>query len=221
MAVRRFDELNAIGAEIDNLNVRKRIRDYFEEMEISRAEKNNRIGLAILLFGIFYSVFEKISTIAFEDEITDALITQFELEVKNDYINAMAECGYDDLINDDKLNAEADKSIRQILRTTADNYTVEYFKSADRAIITAQDETNCVGNYSEQMKAIKAGKKFKKWLTQKDDKVRHTHKLVDETVIGIYDVFDVGNSQMGFPMDLTYGPDPAEVVNCRCVCKYL
>lgn len=55
----------------------------------------------------------------------------------------------------------------------------------------------------------------------KDERVRPHHSEVDEEVVGIYDLFTVGNSQMSYPLDTKHGADPEEIVNCRCVVEYL
>ena len=54
----------------------------------------------------------------------------------------------------------------------------------------------------------------------RDRHVRHTHQLVEGKTIGINDVFLVGDSEMFYPKDTTFGASAREIVNCRCSIKY-
>lgn len=54
----------------------------------------------------------------------------------------------------------------------------------------------------------------KKWISRKDDRVRHTHVLADGQSVSIYGVFTVGGFPLKYPGD-PMGP-PQEVINCRC-----
>ena len=42
----------------------------------------------------------------------------------------------------------------------------------------------------------------------------------DDTKIGIFERFNVGNMQMMFPRDVSLGAGPEEIVNCRCSLRY-
>lgn len=54
----------------------------------------------------------------------------------------------------------------------------------------------------------------KRWRTEHDDRVRASHRAVDNVTIPLYQLFDVGGWPMLYPGD-PMGPAD-EVVNCRC-----
>jgi hypothetical protein len=58
------------------------------------------------------------------------------------------------------------------------------------------------------------GYKYKIWVSQRDDKVRHSHFVADSQKVGIDEMFIVGSQQMMYPGDPTASPE--EVINCRC-----
>jgi len=55
---------------------------------------------------------------------------------------------------------------------------------------------------------------LKTWIARDDDRTRITHRLVDNTTIGVTDTFTVGGFPLRFPHD-PFGP-PQEIMNCRC-----
>lgn len=98
----------------------------------------------------------------------------------------------------------------------------DWYFSSDRALFNAENSANDVFNYDEYQKAIAAGKKYKKWVTEHDAKVRDNHRLVAGKVIPIKDFFTVGETKMRFPKDMEYAIDaPQETIHCRCTVKYL
>ena len=87
----------------------------------------------------------------------------------------------------------------------------------------AQNESNSIFNRVEYDDAVSSGKYTEKiWYTEADSKVRDTHRDVDLVKIPIDEYFEVGDSKMLFPMDIS-GIDinAKEVVNCRCSIVYL
>jgi hypothetical protein len=60
-----------------------------------------------------------------------------------------------------------------------------------------------------------SGATFKRWVTRRDDRVRHTHHLADGQAVPVQGRFLVGEGFLAFPGDPT-GPI-GEVINCRCV----
>lgn len=64
-----------------------------------------------------------------------------------------------------------------------------------------------------------AGPKLKKtWNSENDDRVRHSHKKMDQKTVKMTDNFEVGQTLMRFPHDPLAPPE--EVVNCRCWLTY-
>lgn len=101
------------------------------------------------------------------------------------------------------------------------NQADSWYISIDRAKFNAENEANTVLNRDDFLKAKEAGYTRKRWLTEHDNRVRPTHQEVEGVTVPIDGVFIVGDSVFGYPRDLTYSPNPSEVINCRCACSYL
>jgi hypothetical protein len=72
------------------------------------------------------------------------------------------------------------------------------------------------------MQAIADGKTHKRWITEKDNRVRLSHKLLDGKTIEIRKLFYPGGVPMRFPKDYEYAEAfPRELIGCRCNIKYL
>lgn len=97
----------------------------------------------------------------------------------------------------------------------------DYWLSYRRAEDIAKSEANTFLNYTDYVEAKERGATHKRWLTMLDDKVRQTHSEVEGATVGIDESFQVGNSLMRFPHDLSESPDPKEVIGCRCAVEYL
>ena len=97
----------------------------------------------------------------------------------------------------------------------------EWWTSSDRAMLTSENESNSVCNYKDFAKAVENGYTKKKWITEKDNRVRKTHRPLDDKIIDIKKPFQVGNSLMLFPKDKTYFASDREIFNCRCSIKYI
>lgn len=138
------------------------------------------------------------------------------LQVKNRYFDILSVS----MEMDEYLKKYVDDFSEQIVETTQNHADDEWYLSSDRAMFVAENEANTTFNYLEYKKAVKTGKTKKKWITMRDRHVRHTHKLVDSKTIGINDVFLVGDSEMFYPKDTTFGASAQEIVNCRCSIKY-
>lgn len=95
-----------------------------------------------------------------------------------------------------------------------------YYLSIARAKKIAANEASAVINYKEYTKAVKRGMNKKTWVSENDKKVRKTHKKVNKKTIDIFEPFEVGNSKLMFPKDISLGADVNETENCRCIAKY-
>lgn len=106
--------------------------------------------------------------------------------------------------------------------TTKNHIEEDWYTSSDRALYNAENSANDVLNYDEYQQAIEDGKTHKKWITEKDNKVRKTHKALEGKIIPIKEFFRVGLARMRFPKDYEYADMfPEELVNCRCQIEYL
>ena len=94
-----------------------------------------------------------------------------------------------------------------------------------RTIILSAAFLHCISifpadNYTSYVDAKDLGRTQKTWLTMLDKKVRDTHEELEGQTIGIDDYFQVGNSQMLFPLDWSMSPNPRETINGRCAVEY-
>jgi len=208
-----FDELNNLKSTGSGNKKNRSIpyKDFFGIMQITDTQKRERIALA--------------------EDIEDAMLVLFVLLPEYiDRVEELQESVYKDLFNavservviDDQIDKHLKKMVEEVVQTTIKNLEKsEYWLSQDRATLIAENEANTVFNHSDYIDAVASGCTQKRWLTELDDRVRPTHLELEQETIDIDDVFVVGDSVMQYPHDLTYEPDPSEIINCRCVCEYL
>lgn len=201
---REIDELNELGSQIIDYE------KYFGEMELTDEEKEKRIELAKqfeILFLFFLLAYSKQQKIDYESMIYEKYILIAMEFLKQDKVPAYV---------DDYARRLAD----DVVRTTKEHDGEEFYTSTERGMLISANESNALGNYNQQAQAIKDGMIYKTWITEKDNKVRHTHKEVDNVKIGIFESFQVGDSLMMFPKDTSLGASMKETAGCRCVAKY-
>lgn len=208
----KIDELNTLQtAQTKSIPY----ETYFGEMLLSEEEKEKRIELAkkievVVLF--YFLLLSESDVLENESGYYEDLIYQKLVLIVNEYMGAKNTTSY--------IEEYARTLSKNIVEKTEENQDDAYYTSNDRAVFIAENEANSVGNYKQQSDAVKNGKKHKTWITQRDRKVRHTHKSVDGNTIGIFDEFIVGKSRMMFPKDSSLGASADEIVNCRCVVHY-
>ena len=212
--VLKFDEINK--------PTRKAIpyREFFGKMRISVAQMNLRIEIAEAIEDAMLYVF---AYWLFRDDLglSDADMKKLTKEKLSEVYERYA-------TSDAYLEKHLDEISNEIIDATARNASGDdeedtpssYWTSIDRAQIIAENEANSFENYTEYRDAKARGYTKKRWLTEKDDRVRLTHELVDEKTVDIDGLFLVGDSLMRFPHDTEYDADPNEIINCRCACVY-
>ena len=205
---RLFDELNILSK-----NRAIPYEQYFGEMVLSKEQEKERIDTAKEFEDMMLFIFSLIAVI---NEYQYTNISFVIGQLKNRYQEIVAL----HTAIDEYLENYIEDFSEQTIQTTQDNGSDEWYLSDDRAMFIAENEANTVLNHSDFMKAVKSGKKQKKWITMRDKKVRTTHKELDSKTIKITDVFLVGNSEMFYPKDTTFGASAEEIVNCRCSIKY-
>lgn len=206
MRVYSFDELNA--SQIRSVPYEK----YFGEMDISESQKKERIKASEQIESMMLFLF---SLLAIMDDFSYQNIEFAVSQVRDMYAGILGAS-----IVDDYLNDYVQQFSEQVVQTTMDHKEDEWYFSEDRAMFVAENEANTTQNYSDYKKAVKAGKKKKKWITMRDKHVRHTHARVDGKTLDINDIFLVGDSEMFYPKDTTFEASANEIVNCRCSVKY-
>jgi SPP1 gp7 family putative phage head morphogenesis protein len=86
--------------------------------------------------------------------------------------------------------------------------------TAKRARLIARTETVNAANAGSLANLKAAGATKKIWIAARDNRTRDHHREVNQTVIGIDELFKVGDSEMQHPGDKS--GSAAEVCNCRC-----
>lgn len=232
MPLQVFDRLNDINSpKLRSMDIRK----YFSEMPLSNAQKKERIALAeeledVMLFFFSlvllideFSYMQAISTVDAKQQLKDRVYSVVE---KHTQITDEMREYLDEFVNE--VNDTTTEHLTVLLALTRNRESVdsekrkseEFYLSDDRARLLGEEEANTIFNGVDFQKAKKLGYKYKTWITMRDNRVRHTHALVDDRTIPIDDLFLVGNSYMRFCRDSSYGASMREIANCRCVTKY-
>ena len=88
------------------------------------------------------------------------------------------------------------------------------FAEKFRAARIARTESGIAGNSGFYDGMLQAEVEEKRWISSRDDKVRHSHEVADGQEVPIKEPFDVGGSLLMYPGD-PEGP-AEEIINCRC-----
>lgn len=204
--MRLFDEINDLSQdEILDINT------YFDEMELSDEEKEERKEFAKSMVDVMLFIFALFS-----------VMRQYDYINKN-YIISQLQSRYSDVVLkymdigkvvDDYIHRFSE----EIVDTTLKYLDEEYYLSDDRAFIISVNESNSILGYHQLQEAKERGYVYKTWITEKDNRVRKTHKEINNMKIPIDYYFPVGNSLMMYPHDID--AEPEETVNCRCTLKF-
>lgn len=206
---REFDELSALTPYSRSLP----FSEYFGEMDLSEEEKQKRIEAAEDLDDFLMYLFALITLMAASGSVDKNYIA---LQIKERYTAVVGRY----MVVDEYLDSYILDFTDTFIQTTFDSIDDEWYLSADRARFIAENESNNVFSHDEYIKAVRDGKTQKRWITMRDTRVRHSHKLLDNKTLDISEQFVVGNSLMNFPRDESYTPNPSQVIACRCSIKY-
>lgn len=214
-----FDELNVLDdkqgkARSIPFNV------YFGEMELSEEEKQKRIKMAYDFNDMLLWVFALIGAQVMFNSI-DYLVIREQLETR--YFDIIFS---NQMVSDAYLKQYVADFVDDFIDTTFDDKNLEdsYYLSQDRAQFIAENESQTMNEYDEYIKAVKAGYRFKTWVTKNDKRVRKSHVKLEGKQVGIKELFNVGNVKMRFPKDYKYAGHSnealREIINCRCHATY-
>lgn len=205
-----FDELNII--QYTNEEVEAFLDEYFEPMFLPHSELEKRKDAArefreVLLFILLAAVMEDNLGALDWDNLRVQMLNQFGQVVRNysrddEFTQYFIEKSTDDFIEVSRKHLGEDK-----------------WFSDERALPDAANYANMTVGYEDLQQAIESGKKKKMWVSQRDGRVRHTHRVADGQTVPINGYFKVGNSLLAYPTDPE--GEPEEVVNCRCRISYL
>lgn len=205
----KFDELNALpkGDPVD-------IDTYFNAMELSDEEKRKRREFSVEFSDMLLFIFALFAVMG-EYNYLDKLFIISQLKLKYTEIAR----GYAEV--DKPLEEYIKAFAEEIIGTTIKHGADEYWTSADRAAAVSVNEALTTLGYSDLQDKIKQGYTRKRWVTERDNKVRRTHKEVDGVILPIEEPFVVGDSLMMYAHDaVTFGASAKELVNCRCTTIY-
>lgn len=206
--MREIDEIN----DLSESNILS-IKDYFDEMELTEEEKEQRKKFAYEMEDILLFIFALFSVMKQYDNLNKHYIIS---QLQTRYLDTVSK-----YINVDRYIEDYIKEFAiDTVNTTVKNEDKLYFTSDDRAVLIAENESHFTLNRKEYLDAVKSGKKKKQWVDVRDKKERKTHREVGGTVILIDQPFIVGNSLMMFATDHSLNAEAKELINCRCTTRY-
>ena len=211
-----IDELNnLIPYENKITDIDKWLDEFYEVMPISNERKEKRKSVAkqireaiLFLFSLMYTMAENNS---WDYEIA---LNSFRIEFRNAIVNYVKIDLFMENYIQEFTQSYIDITIEHLSKNDA-----SFFVSDDRATLGCADESNSVIGYEEFENAKSNGKTRKKWRTQKDNRVRDTHREMEGKTIPIDDYFIVGGSALLYPRDPE--GDTKEIAGCRCALEYL
>lgn len=187
--------------------------EYFSAMDLTQEEIKKRTSLAENIEEIILFIFALLSVMRQHNYINKEYVKE---ELKQRYMDAVERyVGIDDYIQE-----YIDRFSEEIIDTTLRHIEDKWYLSNDRSILIAENESNSVYAHDDYAKAINAGKTRKRWITERDDRVRESHMEVNGVVIPIKEPFVVGGSLLLYPKDQTYSPSAEQTAGCRCTVKY-
>jgi hypothetical protein len=215
MAQMRMDQLNILRDEeqpVDRSSVLQ-INEYFDDMYLSKSEKEERKDLAKSLYIILSAILTIIKA-------NNVLGNEHDVEYYENYIVDNFSAVFDVLFGTNRYRSQIETFASEFVYTTMKHIDDPYFTSDDRAIVNAEAQSNGVYNRNQFEEAVRMGKTTKQWVTMHDQRVRKTHEAVDGNKVEINKPFIVGGSELMFPTDQSLGASYKEVCGCRCVCTY-
>ena len=209
------DELNNYEYVYSDKELESILKEYFDVMDISDEQKEKRVKVAKDFRDALLFLFTLI-TVAYEYDYFsfDYVAVQF----KNKFSEVILKYGK----YDEYLKQYVDKITYNLLETTYRNANFEkkdFWLSDERGIIVAENEANSFCNYENLQEAIEQGYTMKQWVTERDSRVRKTHKKIDGKTIPIDKYFEFPDCKGLFPHDASNLSDK-ELANCRCTLKF-
>lgn len=225
----KVDELNIIGnANLDDSAEKKTQRSmpyekYFGEMGLTKAQYLRRLKMAEELEDIFFWLFY---TIIILDDDSDKSIPSVERDIAEgfyvgkSYVSESAKKLISESVSKRvAMTAEISEIISRtvdfVVDSTVRHKNDKWYQSKDRAVWNAEETANTICNADEFDQAKDNGKGKKKWISMKDERVRESHRNVDDELKPIDERFSNG---LMYPREP--GAPEHEVANCRCTIKY-
>ena len=225
MSLLNLDQLNSLRPD-GGIDLEK----YFHSMtDLSPKQQKERIELAkkieaeVIWFLTLMSLRIEYDDIEGIEEIKRQFINEYT-DIIQDYINdPMFEDLYpeqlaDELASETRKLEALEKTAVELAEADSDSTR----KNNLRSSITAVNEAQTVLNRADFKTAKAKGYSRKTWVSEHDNRVRPTHQIVDGTTIPIDEFFEVGKARLLYPHDWLNGSaNPEELINCRCVIRYV
>ena len=210
-----IDELN-IPSEYENeIDIEEYLEEFYSTMQIDEEQKEKRKRVAREVRDAIIFLFLLMKTMSENDAWNyEFALSRFRTEFRSVIVNYVR--------IDYKMESYIQEFTQSYLDVTISHLSkndASFFMSDDRAIIGGANESNTIIGYSELQEATDDGKENKRWKTERDNKVRPTHKEMEGKTIPIDDYFIVGGSALLYPCDPE--GEPKETSGCRCVLEYL
>lgn len=205
--MREFDILN-MGQSVLSIS------EYFDEMDLTEIEKKKRKAFAENMEEVMLFIFALFSIMKQYNRINKEFIIS---QLQSRYSEIILQYMDIDRYLEDYIQNFSEETVDVTLR----HIDEPFYLSDDRSLLIATNEGNSVFNYQEFSEAVTEGKTRKRWITERDNKVRETHAEVNGVTIPIMEPFVVGDSLMLFAKDVSLGASMEEIANCRCTIKYL
>ena len=168
-------------------------------------DQGKAAGYAIEVKEDFDSIMERFALKYIAQEAVRRRITNVSETTRNLIIVAVKR-GYE---NGDTLD--------DIVKSVRANTPIKSKFHAERI---ARTETHGAANAGAQEAALQAGLPLRKeWNASHDENTRETHTEADGQVVGMDEMFSVGDSLMMFPGDPNGSAE--EVINCRCAVSHI
>lgn len=195
--------------------------DYFEPMELSDEEKEDRKEIAkeirdVMLWWLLTLLMYLRFGLPYEEDTLRSTLRSRLANVIYSHSTADAYL----LMYIDKLTKEvSDTTFKRVAEKKETIKEDDYIFSDQRATEIGANEANSIGNHEEYLKAIEAGMKYKRWVAFKDNRVRKDHERMDGKKIPIKEYFKFPDCKGLYPHDEVH-LSAKQTVNCRCVAKY-
>jgi uncharacterized protein with gpF-like domain len=211
-----IDELNNLIPYDNKISdVDKWLDEFYEVMPISDDRKKRRKSIAIQLREAMLFLLALMYTMAENNSWDyDIALSAFRMEFRNAIVNYVKMDAFMENYVQEFTQKYLDVTIEHLSKSDA-----SFFVSDDRATMGGANESNAIIGYGELEEAIEDGSTMKRWKTQRDSRVRDTHREMEGKTIPIDDYFVVGGSALLYPGDPE--GEEKETAGCRCALEYI
>ena len=185
-------------------------RDYFEPMDITESQKDEREDAAEDIFD---------AVLLFLTWCENAPDRVIEEETQRTFQNMYKEVIFQYCEPDDYLDEYVPIFIKNLIDVTLEHQGEDYYTSVERAAINAVNEANTVLNHADIVKAKEMGYTQKTWISEVDERTRNDHLEMNGWTVPIDEWFIFDDCMMLFPHDEVNG-SARQTVNCRCSVKF-